>query len=172
MSERLRTLFEEMIKDAGLPIAAYPERLLAIASEVPHSIRIVPPPQGEPLGDFNCVMYALGIVGTLEHPCRPFGQYYADTTFLRSLIDAEELQPCEPRPGALVTWSSEAGLRHAGVLIDPHRAISKWGCGHLCEHGLLDIPASMGDQLNFYTLSMDPENVINQLAKYHHWSLR
>jgi hypothetical protein len=172
MGDRLRTLLDELTSDPGVTIQAYPERLAAIAAEIPHSVRIIPAALGEPLDDFNCVMYALGIVGALEYPCRPFGEYYADTAFLRSLIDAGELRPCEPSSGALVTWSSALGLQHVGVLIAPGRATSKWGRGHLCEHGLLEVPLSMGDRLAFYTLSMEPGDVLNRLAEFHHWTRR
>ena len=146
--------------------------LAVIAAVEAHTVRILPAPLNEPLGDFNCVMYALGLVGALEHPCRPFGQYYADAAFLRSLIDYGVLQPCEPSPGALVTWSSGASLKHVGVLTASDRAASKWGCGHLCEHGLLEVPASMGNLLAFYSCSLGPADALEHLARFHHWVLR
>jgi len=170
--QRLRALLEEMINDAALPIENYPQRLKAIATAIPHGVRIVPAPLDEPLDDFNCVMYALGIVGALQHPCGPLGRYYADTSFLRSLIDAGELRPDGQTPGALVTWSSEAALKHVGVLISADCAVSKWGRGHICEHGLFEVPASMGDRLAFYAFSMETADVIGHLARFHHWVQR
>jgi hypothetical protein len=117
-------------------------------------------------------MYALGLVGALEHPCRPFGQYCANTAFLRSLIDCGVLEPCEPSPGALVTWSSAASLKHVAVLTASDRAASKWGCGHLCEHGLLEVPADMGNLLAFYSCSLGPADAFEHLARFHHWVRR
>jgi len=43
-------------------------------------------------------------------PVQTVRSVLADTAFLRSLIDCGVLQPCEPSPGALVTWSSGAGF--------------------------------------------------------------
>jgi hypothetical protein len=168
MSERLRNLLEEMIKDHRvIPIESYPARLLEIAAEVSHTIRILPAPSGESLTEFNCVMHALNIVGRVQDPYgRPFARWYADTAFLRSLIDRGMLQPSKPITEAVVTWSSAEGLKHVGVLVAPDRAASKWGVGYLFEHGLLEVPVSYGDQLAFYS-PLEPGDALIYLKQFY-----
>jgi hypothetical protein len=137
---------------------------VAPAEEIPHSIRILPAPSDEPLTEFNCVMHALGLIGRIDDPSGkpPFNGWYADTNFLRWLIARGLLGPCEPAAGAIVTWSAGSVLRHVGVVVAPNRAISKWGVGHLWEHGLLEVPASYGDDLAFYH-PIDPESALRHL---------
>jgi hypothetical protein len=106
----------------------------------------------------------------LEDPCTPLGRYYASTQFLQSLIDNGVLRPCDAIGGALITWSSPAGLRHVGVLTTPDRAVSKWSIGYLCEHGLLEVPATYGDKLAFYSPLGPDQDAVEQLARFHHWT--
>ena len=150
LRRRLRELLQERI-NLERSVELHAGRLDAIAVEVPHTIRTRPAPRGEPLSEFNCVMHALGLVGRIENPYgRPFNRWYADTVFLLGLIDSGLLRSCNRRPGGLVTWSSREGLKHVGVLLTTDRATSKWGVGHLYEHGLLEVPTSYGDRLAFY----------------------
>ncbi len=66
----------------------------------------------------------------------------------------------------------EASLKHVGVPTASDRAASKWGCGHLCEHGLLEVPASMGNLLAFYSCSLGLADALEHLARFHHCVLR
>jgi hypothetical protein len=150
-----------------VPIESYPARLAEIAAEAPHTIRILPAPLDEPQTEFNCVMHALELVGRIEDPYgRPFSCWYADTAFLRSLIDRGVLQPSAPRPEAVVTWSSAEGLRHVGVLVAPDRAASKWGVSYVFEHGLLEVPANYGNQLAFYS-PLEPDDALDHLKTFY-----
>ena len=164
MNRRLRRLLEEMTND-GAPIDAYQAKLALISAEEPHSITIIPALMNEPLGDFNCVMHSLGLIGRLEYPCRPLGRFYADLAFLRSLIDSGELTPCTASAAALITWSNGDSIRHVGVLGYGERATSKWGCGHLCEHGVFEVPANYGDQLAFYS-PIHPDVALDRLTRF------
>ena len=98
MSDRLRTLQDEMVTD--LPVGAHAARLEAIRDIAPHAISILPAPEDEPLEEFNCIMHALGIVARLEHACGPLGRWYADTGFVRYLVDQAVLKACGVRRGA------------------------------------------------------------------------
>jgi hypothetical protein len=159
----LRRLLNEMTHD--LNVKSHRGLLTAISTKISNTVRILPSPADEPLENFNCVMYALGLVGALEHPCSPLGRFYAGTAFISSLISDGKLRPCEPDTGALVTWSSLEDLKHVGVLLAPDRAVSKWGIGYLYEHALLELPTTFGNQLAFYG-ALDADAALEHLHQF------
>lgn len=166
MNNRLRALLEERVNNPDVSVELHGSKLAEIKSEVPHSILIRSAPLDEPLPEFNCVMYALDLVGKIADPSgRPMGRWYADTLFMRALIDRGILKPSNPIIGSLVTWSASGTLKHCGVLIAKERAISKWGIGHLYEHSVLEVPSSFGTELAFYT-ALESEEAVNQLAQH------
>jgi len=167
MSDRLRALLDQMVND--LPVGAHAARLEAIRDMTPHAISILPAPEDEPLEEFNCIMHALGIVARLEHACGPLGRWYADTGFVRYLVAQAVLTPCGARCGAIITWSSAEGLKHAGRIVSPGRVLSKWGVGHVYEHGFDEVPASYGNRMDFYG-GVESGTVLAYLAGYvrHH----
>jgi hypothetical protein len=146
MRDVLRTLIEEMVRDLNTnPLATHPERLREITAISPHTI--LPLPSAEPLEKYNCVMHALGLVGKMGEYPHPL--LAATTPFVNYLID-NALQPCDPKIGALVVWSSAGVIRHIGKLIALCRAESKWGHGILCTHGLEELPQRYGDVSGYY----------------------
>jgi hypothetical protein len=142
-------LLEEMT-NGGSRVETHPMQLEEIRREITHNIQILPTPLGEELGNFNCVMLALDLVGCLDEPCGPLGRFYVDTSFLRSLIRESNTKECDEKNGALVLWLAGEAIKHAGTVISPGRTTSKWGIGHVYEHDLLDVPTSYGDTLKFY----------------------
>jgi len=164
MTSTLPALLDEMTRDLT-QIESHPDRLKAIARQFPHSIRVLTAPFDEPLGEFNCVMYALGLTARLESVCSMFGRFYADTSFLRYLIDRSILQPCHESAGALVLWSSGDSIKHVGVMVESGRARSKWGIGHVYEHGLSEVPLSYGESLSYYG-ALEPDVALSNLVNY------
>jgi hypothetical protein len=84
-ANRLPTLLEDMTHDKSSG-DAYPERLVSISLEIPHTIHVVSASDNDPLGEFNCVMHALGLVGRFTDSCMGSGRWCADTRFLEYLI--------------------------------------------------------------------------------------
>jgi hypothetical protein len=149
MPGNLRELLEAMTaKDISVEDQTH--YLEEISKSVPHGIRLLPSPDDEPLDDYNCVMYALDIVGCFAEPCSPLGRYYADTAFLSALIDSGDLVPAKESDGTIVVWSADGTIKHVGIVVSPGRAASKWGRGHLYEHGLFEVPQSYGDGVKFF----------------------
>jgi hypothetical protein len=145
---RLRERLEQMTQD--LSVETYPDKLAILARDIPHTIRMLPSPGGEPLDRYNCVMYVLGLIGRMRDPVVGW-HFRIGLRFLRWLIDNGLLQrAAEPRRGLIVTWSTPEGLKHVGILVSPDRAASKWSIGQLFEHGLIEVPTSYGLQLEFY----------------------
>jgi len=143
----------------------HPAKLEELAFIVHHRISVLPKPHDEPLGDFNCVMHALDLTARLETPNRLSGYFYADTVFLGSLIQRAILQPCGEAEGAIVVWSAAGTIKHAGLIVSQGRASSKWGIGHVYEHGLLEVPKSYGNELAFYG-RLESEVALNLLTQY------
>jgi hypothetical protein len=158
----LRILLEEMVADLEKnPVETHAERLSEIARISSHTISILP--SDELLDRYNCIMHALAVVRRLETYPHPL--LVARTAFLQHLIDRGVLKPCEPQAGAIVSWSSSKGLQHAGRMIARDRAESKWGIGHLCAHGLEELPQRYGDSLAVFS-PIHPEFVLDHLQKF------
>jgi hypothetical protein len=167
MKATLRELLHEMTHD-GSAVDSHVDRLERLKTMVPHSIEVRLAPYDEPLGEFNCVMYALGLVARLEYAMTPLGRFYANLPFLRRLIESGVLRTSEPEPGVLVVWSSGSlidGIAHVGVLACLGRAISKWGIGHVYEHGLLEVPTQYGEPLAYYA-PLTSEDALERLKEY------
>jgi hypothetical protein len=162
MIPNLRELLDETVSDLEKhPLETHSERLREIASITPHSIVVLD--STEPIGRFNCVMHALGLVGRMAEYPHPL--WVAKTAFVSYLIGKEVLKGCEAQPGALVAWSTSEGLKHLGRLVEPYRAESKWGLGILCQHALKELPIRYGDRSGFYT-PPTPETVLEHLEEW------
>ena len=84
----------------GVDLDKHPDLLAELLATHPHSVEIVQ--LADPGVDFNCVMMALDLVGSVEPPCSALGRYHMDTSFLRHLIQEGNLTPMhEANPGAL-----------------------------------------------------------------------
>ena len=166
MENDLRELLETMT-GSDLAVELHPSRLAEISLAVPHSIAVQPAPCGEPLEDFNCVMYALDLVGMINDSSgRPFGKFYADTPFLSYLIGSGRLAPTAESKGALAVWSDNGHVKHVGVITNAGRAASKWGIGNLYEHGVFEIPKSYGNEIAFYE-PLDSETAFDLLCRHY-----
>jgi len=164
MSAALRKLLDEMVKPE-VAVAKHVAMLQAMQDIAPHTISILPAPNDEPLEEFNCIMYALGIVARLEHSCSPLGRWYADTGFMRYLVDRAVLKRGDARRGAIITWSTAGGVKHAGRIVAPGRVASKWGVSHVYEHGFYEVPTGYGSPTDFYA-PVESETVLTYLGGY------
>lgn len=88
------------------------------------------------------------------------GRIYAAGAFGHWLLDRGllvEVSQAEAREGDLVFYLSNDGrFKHAGLCRAEGRVISKWGIGHLYEHGVFEVPDSYGNKVRFFrSLSYD-----------------
>jgi hypothetical protein len=44
-------------------------------------------------------------------------------------------------------FNERDSFKHAGLILSGDRLLSKWGTGHLFEHGVLEVPESYGTRL-------------------------
>jgi len=159
MSDGLRELLQEMVLQPDT------ENHVARIESLRHQFRhtIDPMESGYPIGKYNCVLYALGLVGRIDHD---LPLLWAKTEIVQGLITEGIFAKSEPRPGAFVVWSSQLGVQHIGKLTAPDRVESKWGTGRLWAHGLTEIPIRYGDVLGFYN-AIEPRSAEKYIEEFH-----
>ncbi len=117
-----------------------------------HTIRLLGRAEpGEPrTWRFNCIQYALGLQApppAVECLCR-HGAVFLGTDFLSWLVN--RLPSSAPNEtGSLIVYLDGGAIKHVGISTDG-RVASKWGGGHLWDHGIFEVPASYGDAVAFY----------------------
>ena len=161
----LRELLQQITHEAN--VTTHAPRIEEARAQYGHAIAVLTAEDDN--RRYNCVMYALGIEIDREYfamsTCCP-EQVHASTEFLQFLYDEGDLierQDCVP--GCLVVYSREARFRHIGKAVEGGRVRSKWGIGHLYEHGLFEVPDSYGTEVRFFE-PLDRETVLD--AFYHH----
>ncbi len=139
-------------------------------SGLPPELTLVtlPPHEEE---NYNYYIYALG----LNNDPRFIGN--ANWDFMRSLhTDFDAMiekgilkQIKKPEKGCLVIWRiEENAITHVGLMEDGDVVISKWSWGPLFRHHIYDVPASYGDNAEFYVgLPKAREYIIVQRDKEH-----
>lgn len=101
----------------------------------------------------NCVMYALGLEGRIDPPSDYRGHFYANTKFVQWLVEQGHLQEVDAaaiEPACLAVYRADGVVKHIGVAHSAARLRSKWGCGHIYEHNVLEVPANYGDSVAWY----------------------
>ena len=160
MSEELRERLELIVMDLDAhPLESHASRIAELVQAHPHSI--AQQKSDHSIESYNCVIHALGLRGKMAEFQYPL--LFAGTALVNHLI-GQELEQCDPRPDAVVAWSSEGVLRHVGKLIATDRVESKWGLGHLWAHGLDELPLRYGDVTGFYA-PIEPEVILVELRK-------
>ncbi len=150
-----------------LDVNKHREQLIELRATHPHTIEIVE--AVDPDDDFNCVMFALDLVGSIEPPCTPLGRYYLDTEFLEHLIRERTLVSLDASEAeALVIYLANGAVKHAGVVLEGGRVRSKWGCGHLYEHEAWEVPESIGDEIRYFR-PIDPDKAFALFKVFKGW---
>ena len=161
----LRELLQQITHEAV--VATHAPRIEEVRAQFGHAITVLTAE-----GDnrrYNCVMYGLGI--ELDREYFVMSTYcpeevHASMGFLQFLYDEGDLierQDCVL--GCLVVYSKDGHFLHIGQAVDDGRVRSKWGIGHLYEHGLLEAPASYGTEIRFFE-PVDRETVLNAFYQY------
>ena len=127
-----------------------------LSADYPHSITLLE--QKEP-GDpnslrFNCHEYAFGLRGSekVETISSWYTDIFPDAGFVTLLITRVLTEKSEGnlQTGDLVVYFSDGKVAHSGIYVDG-KVRSKWGGGHLWEHGLYEVPLSYGSEPRFFT---------------------
>ena len=91
---------------------------------------------------------------------------HADTNFVYWLIDRGLIKEREVvSEGLLTVYYLGQRLKHIGRLTKSSRVSSKWGTGHLYEHGLFEVPSDYGNTVRFFTPCYQ-EDVVGDFIDY------
>lgn len=158
----LRNALEQHIAQ-NFEFNSHAARLEELRDQFSHSIALIP--FDEPLQDCNCVIYALGF--RMQNPSSLFGRFYANTDYLRSLIDQGYLVEvaAQPADGFLAVYYSGNKVEHVGIVRTAGRVVSKWGIGFLYEHREWEVPSSYGSSIRYFA-SIDPDYAFNLLEAF------
>jgi hypothetical protein len=167
MPPSLRNLLSKLTQ--GTDLTKHEQLLIEITKAESHSIRVLP--SDEPIEEYNCVMYALNLVGCLEYPMRPFGHYYIDLAFLTTLVQTCLIRTSgdQAEAGDLVVYYHNGEIVHVGAVASHGRVISKWGCGLLCEHRTWEVPSSYGDDVHYFK-AQAADDTFAKFLKYKGWN--
>jgi hypothetical protein len=126
-----------------------------LTRECPNEIELLESPY--PIERYTCLMHVFEFTDSPEYAAiasRGFNVVYASPTFAHWLLDhsfLDEIPPEEVEKGDLVFYFSEDGrIKHAGLVVGDNRVESKWGLGHLFQHGLFEVPESYGTRVRFF----------------------
>jgi hypothetical protein len=130
----------------------FPLQLAGLAAlEGQHTIRVVadPPDLSE---NYNCVAHALGLRLVEEYrDCfKRNRRSQAHPMFFTWLVEQGKLEPVEEAEWAIIAYFVNDKCAHAGLMLAGGRVVSKWGIGHLFEHGKDEVPLNYGDDIRFY----------------------
>jgi ADP-ribose pyrophosphatase YjhB (NUDIX family) len=142
--------------------------------KIPFELSMIAPPPPEEK-NYNCYIYALG----LSDDKRFLGN--ANWDFMRSLhTDFDAMialgilkQIEKPENGCLVMWRTEQNvIAHVGLMENFDTAISKWSWGPLFRHHIYNVPASYGDNAEFYVGLPEAREYVKKQRDKNHFVLR
>jgi hypothetical protein len=146
----LRLKLEEMTRVSEA--SQHPALLALLSKECPNTITVVA--SAHPIERYTCLMHAMNFTDSEEYAAiaeRGLNVVFAGRNFAHWLIDRNllsEISMANRNEGDLVFYFDQQGLfKHAGIVLDDERVRSKWGTGHLFEHGLFDVPESYGTRV-------------------------
>lgn len=131
-------------------IDGHPPAVEALKSEFSHTIRLVE--RANQALPRNCYEWAFDLCPVLSHWVGEFNlpELFAGSKFVQELIlYLAKIPEGDVTDGDLILYFDRQIPTHAG-LIKESRVISKWGKGHIYQHGLLEVPSSYGNLICFY----------------------
>jgi hypothetical protein len=136
-------------------ITRHPALLDEVTQNYPNSIVVVK--SRYPLERCTCAMLVFDFTEKPEYVAiaeRGFSRVFAGGDFVHPLLDInllDEIAPVGARDGDLVVYfNGEGRFKHVGLNFGKARVLSKWGMGHLFEHGLFEVPESYGTNVRFF----------------------
>jgi hypothetical protein len=136
-------------------VSRHPALLAALTRDYPNAITLLD--SVHPIRRYTCLMHVFDFAEKPEYEAiaaRGRGQIYAASAFAHWLLDRGllvELPQANVREGDLVFYFDDDGrFKHAGLCLTNGRLVSKWGIGHLYEHGLFEVPESYGTKVRFF----------------------
>lgn len=144
-NDLLRKRLQEMTEVED--VSRHPALLSKITRDCPNTVAVLE--SCTPLKRYTCVMHVFDFVEKPDYVAiakRGFNRVFAGKAFVHWLLDRgllEKVQWPDAGRGDVVLYFNEQGtFKHAGLIFAGDRLLSKWGTGHLFEHGVLEVPES------------------------------
>jgi hypothetical protein len=154
-NERLRSALDEITSLPADQLSQHPALVASLRSRCSHGIEIAADPEVRdvPLAKFTCFMHAFLLAQStvVLAIARYLRNTYPGGEFVAFLIAnyLAEVGVEDAREGDIILYSRGEEIHHAGRL-KSGRVVSKWGTGHLWEHGIFELPARYGERTRFY----------------------
>ncbi len=150
---KLRQRLEEMAHVDD--VSRHPALLVTLSHECPNTVTLFN--SAHPIRRYTCLMHVFDFAEKPEYAAiatHGLGRIYAASAFAHWLLDKSllvEVTQADVREGDLVLYFSDDGrFKHAGLCRGNGQVVSKWGIGHLYQHGLFEVPESYGDKVRFF----------------------
>ena len=148
---KLRQRLEEMTHVDD--VSRHPALLATLGHECPNTATILD--SAHPIRRYTYLMRVFDFAERAEYAAiATLGRVYAASAFVHWLLDKcllAEVTQADGREGDLVFYFSDDGrFKHAGLCRGNGQVMSKWGIGHLYQHGLFEVPESYGDKVRFF----------------------
>jgi hypothetical protein len=163
----LRTALDAIVNSGAVAITEQPAAVVELGTRIAHSIVIL---DGEIDRPYNCFTFVLGLIENdrVYELLRKDADWYGyagirvGPEFVARLIEAAVL--ARDDDGRLVVYFRNDKPVHAGI-VRGNQIRSKWGIGHLWEHGLWEVPSSYGDRVERCNIAR-PEQLQPQFEAY------
>ena len=133
----------------------HPELLTELSKHHPNKIRIIEiADRSQP---YTCFMHVFGLRNEPEYnkiAMSGSGKIYANSAFVLFLIQEgyiQEITSGTTSTEDIVIYFASGVPQHAGIAKRDGQIESKWGLGHLYEHGILEVPSKYGNEVKFYS---------------------
>lgn len=149
----LRKKLEEMTRVDD--VSRHPALLAALTRDYPNTIALLE--SDHLIRRYTCLMHVFEFEEKPDYAAiatHGRGEIFAAGAFAHWLIDnglLVEVAQAKAREGDIVFYFNDNGrFKHAGLFAANGRVLSKWGIGHLYEHGLFEVPESYGTSVRFF----------------------
>lgn len=149
----LRKRLEEMTHVHD--VSRHPALIAALTRECPNTVTLLN--SAHPVRRYTCLMYIFDFAEKPDYAAIATsgqGKIFAAGDFAHWLLANNllvEVSQSDVREGDIVFYFSDAGrFKHAGRMLASGRVVSKWGTGHLYEHGVFEVPESYGAAARFF----------------------
>jgi hypothetical protein len=136
-------------------VSRHPALLAALTRECPNTVVMLD--SAYPMRRYTCLMHVFDFAEKPDYTAiakHGLGKIFAAGDFAHWLLENNvlvEVTHGDVRQGDIVFYFTDAGrFKHAGRMLANGRVLSKWGTGHLYEHGVLEVPESYGTTVRFF----------------------
>lgn len=148
----------DAITEERIPLGEHLQRIADLGRSQSHRIKGCEVPR---TAGFNCFAFAFGLsddptyrqIAAVEARVRN-RRFFANSDFAAHMLRRCLTSPVSHRdtqPNDLAFYTAKGRIVHAARVVSPRRFRSKWGRGHLYDHGLWEVPNRYGHLVRFYS---------------------